>query len=450
MNTLVSFLIGLASIAFMITIHEAGHYLGARLSGITVEAFAIGWGRAIKRWNKNGIEYRINIFPLGGYCRLKGAEDLIKSHERHEHEIQNVSSGSIFAAHPLKRMITYLAGPMMNLIFAFLIFIPFFMLSSTSFSDPATILVTRDYPLLYGEGENAAEQGGLQTGDTVVSLNKTEIRNFQDISTFMKEEYGDGETLSVGVKRSSQVLTVPVLPILQDGRYLLGVASAITPVIASLDPLSPEAVAGAAVGDRILQVNGKESLYIADVLSAYLGGRGRMSMKLRHADSNEETIDFIPQRSAEGKIIAPFSFERSRVTIEGYSFVRAVASSAKETAAMIRETVNLFIQLVSGRMSAGESLAGPLRISYVIGETFLSGLRSFLQLMAMVSISLGIANLLPLPALDGGSIILSLIEWIRRKPLPVSAYLRYQSIGVIILSVLILFVLFSDARFFLS
>ncbi len=444
-----SFLIGIASIALMITVHEAGHFLGARVSGITVETFAIGWGKALKKWRRNGVEYRINLFPLGGYCRLKGAEDLMESYQRKEREITRLSEGSIFAAHPARRIFTYIAGPLMNILFAMLIFIPFFMLPYNSYDDPATIIVTSDYPLVYGSQENAAEEGGLRSGDTILLIDGTEIERFQDISQVMRDYSGKGE-LTVTFIRNGERMTRSVVPLERDGRYLLGVASAIEAKVSRVQDLSPEAMASLAEGDTIIRVNGEPVSYMADVYSQYLSENARMEMEVRSLDGSVKTVSFSPHRTADGQVLPQLSFERKTIRIQGSSLGSSSLQAGMETVRMIRETGRLFSDLFTGEVDAGSSLAGPLRISYVIGETFANGLRSFLQLMAMVSISLGIANLLPLPALDGGAILLSVIEWVRRRRLPVSVYMKYQSVGFFILSALILFVLFSDARFFLS
>lgn len=396
---------------------------------------------------KNGVEYRINIVPLGGYCRLKGAQDLIESHERNEREITRFSEGSLFAAHPARRILTYLAGPLMNILFAILIFIPFFMLPYTSYDDPATIIVTQNYPLVYGSQRNAAYEGGLRTGDTVVAIDETEIRRFQDISRVMRD-YGGERELAVTFIRNGERMTRSVMPQLRDGRYLLGVASAIEAKVNRVQELSPEAMASLSAGDTIISVNGEPVSYTADVYSGYLSEHSRLLMDVLRPDGSIDAISFIPQRTADGQVVPRLTFERQTVRIQGSSIGSSMLQAVTETVRMVRETGRLFGDLFTGEADAGSSLAGPLRISYVIGETFANGLRSFLQLMAMVSISLGIANLLPLPALDGGAILLSVIEWIRRRRLPVSLYMKYQSVGFFILAALILFVLFSDARFF--
>ena len=449
MNMAVSFLIGLASIALMITIHEAGHFLGARVSGIQIETFAIGWGKALKSWTRNGIEYRINIFPLGGYCKLKGAQDLIDSHERKERQMTRFSEGSLFAAHPARKILTYSAGPLMNILFALFLFVPFFMLPYTTYDDPATIIVTSDYPLVYGSQENAAEEGGLRSGDTIISIDGMDIERFQDISSVMREYSGERE-LSVTFVRNGERMSQTVTPFQKDGRYLLGVASAIQPTVSRVQEMSPEAMASLAQGDTIISINGEPVSNTADVYAHYLAQTTRLVMEVHRENGQIDTLSFTPYRTSEGLVSPQLTFARDTIRVQGSSLLSAIPQAIDETGRMIRETGRLFGDLFTGKMDAGSSLAGPLRISYVIGETFANGLRSFLQLMAMVSISLGIANLLPLPALDGGSILLSVIEWVRGRRLPVSIYMKYQSVGFFILSALILFVLFSDARFFLS
>ena len=449
MNMAVSFLIGLASIALMITIHEAGHFLGARVSGIQIETFAIGWGKALKSWTRNGIEYRINIFPLGGYCKLKGAQDLIDSHERKERQMTRFSEGSLFAAHPARKILTYSAGPLMNILFALFLFVPFFMLPYTTYDDPATIIVTSDYPLVYGSQENAAEEGGLRSGDTIISIDGMDIERFQDISSVMREYSGERE-LSVTFVRNGERMSRTVTPFQRDGRYLLGVASAIQPTVSRVQEMSPEAMASLAQGDTIISINGEPVSNTADVYAHYLAQTTRLVMEVHRENGQIDTLSFTPYRTSEGLVSPQLTFARDTIRVRGSSLLSAIPQAIDETGRMIRETGRLFGDLFTGKMDAGSSLAGPLRISYVIGETFANGLRSFLQLMAMVSISLGIANLLPLPALDGGSILLSVIEWVRGRRLPVSIYMKYQSVGFFILSALILFVLFSDARFFLS
>ena len=164
----------------------------------------------------------------------------------------------------------------------------------------------------------------------------------------------------------------------------------------------------------------------------------------------KKDISYYPEKDLDGNVKSNIRFHAEVSLFKGESFFSAFSSAVVETFRAIKETVHLFWQLISGKFSFSDSLAGPVRISYIIGQVSTSGFHSFIQLLAMISISLGVANLLPLPGLDGGSIVLSMIEIIRRKTFSPRLYIRFQTIGVFLLGILMLFVLFSDAQFLLS
>ncbi|MDC7246411.1 MAG: RIP metalloprotease RseP [Sphaerochaetaceae bacterium] len=450
MNSLVSILIGFFAIATMITIHEAGHYLGARISHIEVEVFAIGWGKAIKRWYKNGTEYRINLFILGGYCKLKGTDDLVRSIQRDDSSFTTIEKGSLFAASPLKRIITYLAGPLQNLIFAALLFTFFFMLGYDQYSDPPRILLTGDYPKIYNTSVDSAFDGGLRSEDIITSIDGESISSFQQIASVVAEYDGDGP-LSITVDRNREKLNFLITPEFdsESGRYLLGITNALEPVIDEIVPLSPEAVANMESGDTIVAVNGVETPFTMDVITQLIDPSSPVvTMKLQKTNKNIEEISYHPLIDESGNTTLNFSFQREIVRMNGSSFTAAVSRSIVHTITAIKDTAGMIVQLFTGAFSFSDSLAGPVRISYIIGEMRTAGLRAFLQLLAMISISLGVANLLPLPGLDGGSIILSLIELIRHRSFGPRMYVRFQTFGILILSILMIFVLFSDAKFF--
>ncbi len=451
MNSIISFIIGFIAIATMITIHEAGHYFGARLSHIDVEVFAIGWGKAIKKWYKHGIEYRLNIFILGGYCKLKGSDDLIRSLQKDDNSFTTIEKGSLFAAHPLQRIVTYLAGPFQNLLFAFILFIPFFMIGHTDYHDSPQILLTSDYPALYQNGESSAADAGLESEDIILSIDNKKVSSFQEIAAAINDYDGE-KPLKIRLERSQAQLEYLVTPKYdpQSNRYLLGITNALTPIIDQVAPLSPEAIASLEPGDTILSVNGVSTPYTADVITQLLANETNIVMVVEKENKEIQEISYHPYINEDGKLTLNFSFKRETAFIQGASFFSSIGNSFSYTIASIKDTFRLLGQLFTGRFALSDSLAGPIRISYIIGEMRSSGFRSFLQLLAMISISLGVANLIPLPGLDGGSILLSLIELIRNKSFGPKFYVRFQSFGIAILSLLMLFVLFSDATFLLG
>lgn len=450
MNGVFSFFIGFLSIALMVTIHETGHFLFARMLGITVETFAIGWGRAIKRWHTHGIEYRINIFPLGGYCTLKGSEDLRRSLARGEQQMVTIEEGSLFAVPPHRRILAFLAGPLFNLMFAVLLFIPFFVLDHEEPVFPNRIVLTSDYPRTFGTESrepHAARDGGLLTGDSILMINGESVEDFAQVQEKLHEQK-NGLTTRFTVSRDGRELDFNIQGIYHQpsGRQLFGISYFLEPVIATVAELSPESVAGLMAGDRITEAQGIRIENTMDVIEALSDNPSTVSLVVDRSGLNVP-IRFSPTRSEDGSMTLSFTFLRQTVKRRGQSMFQGITSAVKETSSVLIGTFTLIPRLIGGTFAVDEVVAGPLRISYVIGEMRNSGIRALLHLMAMVSVSLAAANLLPIPGLDGGSILLSLIEILRGKPVSPRMYVRFQSVGIVFLLFLMVLVVAGDLRF---
>ncbi len=452
MDGFVSFLIGFLSIALMVTIHETGHFVFARLSGITVEVFAIGWGKAIKRWTVRGVEYRINIFPLGGYCKLKGTDDLQRSLHSGGKSFTSMEEGSLFAVSPIRRIMTYLGGPLFNLLFAIVVFIPFFTLGYETVSNPNRIVVTSDYPKTFAieEGSpHAAKLAGLKTGDVVVGIEDESIGNFSSLQSVLASQKA-GSPTTFTIERKGTILSIDIIGTVDEktGRLLFGISTYVEPKIGSISPLSPESMTALSEGDVILEAQGQEVNNTFDLLEILSDNPSWIELQVQHADGTQETIQYSPARTMDGKISFGFDFERTLEHVSGQPIGQALWSSFTQTGASVADTFLLIPKLFSGAFAMDEVVAGPLRISYVIGEMRNAGIRAILHLLAMVSISLAVANLLPIPGLDGGSILLSLIEVVGRKSISPRMYVRFQSVGLLFLFLLMLFVVVGDLRFF--
>jgi regulator of sigma E protease len=454
MNGIISFSIGLLSIALMVTIHETGHFLLAKLTGISVEVYAIGWGKAIKKWQSKGTEYRINIFPLGGYCRLKGSEDLKRSLDSGKSELSGNTEGSLFSVPPLKRIPTYIAGSLFNLLFALVLFIPFFMIDHESYVDPNRIVVSSDYPTVFGQSDglpNAAGEAGMRTGDTIVAIEGHHVDSFREIQEILATRTSDGPTLFT-VERNGRRLDIAVVPRDDEatGRPLFGISSFIVPRIGAIDGLSPESTTPMRTEDVVVAVQGIPVAHTIALMEVLISHPREVSMQVRHLDGSIETFSYIPQKDMEGNNLYGFSISRPIETVAGLSIGDAIIGAFGKLFTSIADTVRLIPSLFTRDGGLGESVAGPLRISYVIGEMRNAGIRTMLHLLAMVSISLAIANLLPIPGLDGGAILLSLIEGLSGRRVSPKWYVRFQTAGMAFLLFIMLFVLSADIRYFLS
>ena len=462
MNTAISLLLGFIGIGIMVSIQELGHFLAAKASSITVEVFAYGWGRPLHSWRKGETEFRINMFPVGGYCRLKGADDLGRALANGQNEFIHVEQGSLFAAPPLKRIFTYIAGPMANIIFALIIFIPFFLIGYDAHVDPNKVIVTSDYPMLFGLSESEkvpAAEAGILSGDVILAVDGIETPDFQTLQSVLASRKAGVEAHFL-VLRENRNIDFYIEPLYDNSskRVLFGLTSFIEPIVASVEALSPEAMSGLAYGDRIITIQHKPVVNALDIANNLIDQPAVIMMEVEKSDGTINKLDFIPYRNSEGTLQLQFTLQKKAVFVAGFSLTKSFESALSQTISMIGSTFALIPSLFSGKFKMDEVLAGPIRLSYVIGDLtgasmdngFASAFRMICYILGMVSVSLAVANLLPIPALDGGLILLSVVELIRRKSLSPKVYLRIQTFGMAFIIMLMVIALIGDFKFFLN
>ncbi|MCK9286266.1 MAG: RIP metalloprotease RseP [Sphaerochaetaceae bacterium] len=461
MNGVLSFVWGLLGLGIMIFIHELGHFIAARIVKIEVEVFAIGWGKAIKRWKRGTTEYRINVFPLGGYCRMKGSKDLEKALKDEKNEFGAIEPGSLFSVSPFKRIVTYLCGPLANLLFAIILFIPYFMIGYQAQVDPNRIAITSDYHQLFMNADDyvsPAAKSGVKTGDFILAVDTITTNDFQTLQEVLASRK-PSEAAVFTIERSGQTQEISVFPDydVDQRRPIFGVTSYVEPVVASVEPLSPEAAAGLRSGDTIIGIQQQPVRNTLDLSVALSEDPSEINLSVIHeGNSVPAEVIFHPERGEDGAMILQFSIRRQTTHIPGKPFTTAFASSFKETFALMGQTYVAIPALIIGRYDVNEVLAGPLRISYLIGNMantgmksgIINGLRTIVWLLAIVSVSLAAANLLPIPALDGGLILVSIVEFIRRKPVRPRTYARLQNIGALFILLLFIIALIGDVRSF--
>ncbi len=452
---IISAIVGLLGIGIMVLVHEGGHYIAARCFGIGVEVFSFGMGPKLCSWRHGATEFRISWLPFGGYCRMKGSDDLTRALETKSKTFGHTESGSLFSVSPWRRALVYLAGPLSNIIFAIIVYALFSMMSYSTLSDPPRIILSSDYPTLFATTEpTAAEAAGLLSGDVILTFGETEVQDFQQLYELMRTATIEPTTMKVN--RNGQVLELVVTPAARaDGTALFGITSYIEPVVDRVMEESPEEVAGLLTGDRIISVNGRN---VSNMLDLQLEMQQLPPLLTMQVDRNGTLMDvsFIPSIRDTGVPYLNISLQSGTRVVKGLSFGKSMAASVAQAMKLVGNTFTSIGGVIMGDAEIRDSFTGPWRASMLIGnittegfsEGILSGIRAMLYLLGVVSVSLAVANLLPIPALDGGMIMMSLVETILHRQVSPRTYMVMQIVGLCCIMAIMAIMSFADFRYF--
>ena len=424
-SSIVSILIGFLGISVMILVHEIGHMLAARACGIRVEALSFGLGPALFKWGKNETKYIIRAIPFGGSCKMSGGDDIQNAIRQNKKHIESYEDGSIWSVGPLKRIIAYAAGPLFNIIFAFLCYALLLTIPTIVSVYPSRIVLSSDYPALYNVESTPASEAGIRTGDTILSIDGIEVSNYSEITSQLAL-VKNNESVVIETDRG----TFTVHP--KDGSF--GFLPYQEAIIAHVEADTPEKKAGLKNGDIVTAVNGKEVSNMFDLLEAAQTS-DYITMTVRRGDKDVEVGFDNPGTSLNITLV------QQTVKVKGSNFFSALLVSSRECFSIFTQSVRSLFNVVRGKASAGETLGGTFAASQSIGmlttkgfaHGFNSGMRIVLFLLASVSISLAVANLLPIPALDGGLIIVSLAELVTGRTFHPKMYLTLQVVGTVMI-----------------
>ena len=451
---IVSIILGIIGLGIVILVHETGHFIAARLAGIEVEAFSIGWGPKLLSWRRGKTEYRISAFPIGGYCRMKGEHVLREAWKSDAKSIPK-EPGSFFSAAPWKRILVSVAGPGANLFFAVLVLSIIWLAGFDIQTFGNKIILLSDYPLAERtEQTYPADKAGLKTGDRIVSVGGKEIRHYRDLQEAVS--VAAEKTMSVTVLRNGRRITTQITPEMdpQTGIGRIGVYAWIEPVIGTVQEGSPADQAGLRPGDRIVRVNGREiehTLQFSEMVQTRPD-----TLNLRYERNGRQySIELTPQYTGEeGRPSIGIAFATEEFRSPRIGPIRALGKGFAETGETIVLTIKSIGLLFKG-IGVRESLVGPIRITYYVGEVasqgfkqgIASGFSGMFRFLSLLSVAIFFMNLLPIPALDGGMVILFLIEMIRGRGLKPKVVYRYQTIGITLILGLLLFATFNDVFF---
>lgn len=446
-------LLGLFGLSLVVLAHETGHFIMARLCGIDVTVFSIGLGRKLFSFYARGTEFRISLLPLGGYCRMKGEQNLIQAWEKELDEIPR-DKGDFYSASPWKRILVALGGPVFNLLFACVVYS---VLGMVSFDIPyhePRILLASEVENTGAEGDRLypADSAGFQTGDLVTRVDGTPISRFAELEEQIAAN--PEKPLSITVLRGSTELTLSVTPELNkdyaSGR--IGVYPLIPPVVGKTEVSSPAELAGLRPGDLILSVNSRSVTSAVTAERAITSGNRDLILTWERQGTTHSGRLIFDEGAEPG-----FSWQIPVMKSEQLPPHRAIAAGFKEMGLTLYQIIDGFRLLTRG-IKLKNAVSGPARITWYTGQiasTIFSdglsaGLAAWFRFMALISIALGFMNLLPIPVLDGGQILLFIAEIIKRSPLKPKFIYRYQLVGTVMVAVLAVLAIASDLVFFAS
>ena len=427
-------IIAIIIFSILILIHELGHFFLAKKNNVRVVEFSLGFGPRILSFKKGETRYSWKLVPFGGSCAMQGEDEEDKEGEDIE---KSFNSKSVWA-----RMSIILAGPIFNFLLALALSV---VVTGFAGYDPATVT--------YVDEGSASYEAGLREGDLITKYNNNNISFGRELTV---EEYINpmGEDpVEITYERNGEETTVNIIP--DDSKwYAIGLQYYVSEeTSAQIDILTvggPLELAGAMQGDEIVSINGV-SLETAQDLYDYF----------EQNPLSEEKVDLLLQRDGEQIEISVVPVEYTSKTIGiGYNTARIKTTplnvlkySFKEMGFEIEIVVKSLGMLFTGQVSTND-ISGPVGIVNIIGQTYESTITdgwfvtfiSLSILVIMLSSNLGVINLLPIPAVDGGRIIFLIIEAIRGKPISKSKEGMVHFIGMVILMILMVLILFNDIR----
>jgi regulator of sigma E protease len=441
----------LVCLTLIVTVHEAGHFLVARWAGVEVEAFAVGWGKVLWAWKPRKTEYRICLLPLGGYCKMKGEQDLALALEQKTRSFEP-STGSLFAAQPWKRILISAAGPLFNLFFAFFLLFSLQVTGYPVVGEPARIQLASEVD---GRTGTPGEAAGLRTGDIVRTVGTQNIITFTDLQEAIAASGPGAELWRIDRGGSSLQLTVEPRYDETEKRAIVGIYSDNEPVVGSVAPGSLAALAGFHTGDRILSVDG-QPVTTGSSFFWRLNQNANKAQTVTVSRGGTSLDLLIVADSTIKKEGWGIQFLISTYRIPGLRADLAVWEGLRKTGQILSQMVDGLVQLFTGKVNPVQALSGPIGIVKVgtqattmaFSQSSNLGWTTVVQFAVFLNLALFLMNLLPIPVLDGGSIVVSLVEGLRRKRLGLKAMVRYQQAGALLVLGLILFTTANDLGLF--
>jgi len=438
------------TIGIIVVVHEFGHFAAAKLSGMRAEVFAIGYGRRLLGWNKitgftwgplpkdfeggNNTDYRICLLPLGGYVKISGMVDESfdtdfagKEPEPYEFRVKSTP----------KKLFVITAGVMMNLTLTLLIFWGINLFQGKQIIKTTEIGVIAD--------DSKAAQAGFQSNDKILEINNVAAHNWDDVVNNLLVE-NIGNDVRVLVQRDSVqasfIISSEFLAEASQESFFLPYGHT-KPFISDVMNDSPASDAGIEPGDVFLELNGSPLNQETEVITIVSSNPGvEMPLTILRG---EDTLYTNVTPGMEGKIgVSLGGAYTGPIEYESYGIIESFTNSVSNISQYTVLTFSLISNVITGDIAFNQAFGGPVKIAKFAAKSADTGFLSFFYFIAMLSLSLGIINILPFPVLDGGHMVIIIIEGIMRRELPIKVKIAIQNAGFIVLLLLMAFIIYSD------
>jgi regulator of sigma E protease len=423
-----------------IAVHEFGHLLFAKWRGMVVEKFAIGFGPLVWKKNWAGIEWSVRVFPFGGFVSLPQMATMETVEGRTEQPRHNYPP-----AKPQDKIIAAFGGPLFSFLFGALVAMIVWIVGKPEPESAATTVVGYVLP----DSPAATAETPILPGDKIIAVNNQFVSSFSATADNIIEAIilSTGQTIQFDIERPTrtggiELITTEIAPTRDEVFNVrrVGISPASSVIVGKIAPESPAKRAGLKTGDRILEVN-FSPVYSPEQFADIVNNSGGQQLTLNLVrDGQEMMLVAFPQFEQQNqRYMLGFSFEPPPSTVVHISPVDLVLRSM----VMIKRTIRAVADPQSDIKA--EHLSGPVGIISNQARLARQDIRLLLWFMVILNINLALLNLLPLPVLDGGHIVFSLIEWIMRRPLPTRLVESLQTVFALLLIGFMLYVTFHDS-----
>ncbi len=438
------------TIGILVFVHEFGHFAAAKLTGMRADVFAIGFGKRLFGWNRisgftfgelpkdfdgqGNTDYRLCLLPLGGYVKIAGMVDESFDTEFADKEPQPYE----FRAKPTwKKIIVITAGVIMNLLLALLIF------WGVNFFQGKQVVTTTT--IGYVEKGSVIDSLGFHADDKIIAINGMPVQNWDDVRTdiFVNTI---GQNVNVKFRRDNKVedITIPrkVIPDNETGEHFL-IPAGFQPAIGEVTKDSPAQKAGIKEGDIFLELNGKK-IYSVQQTIEIISTNKNTTMPLV-VERGKDTVQLSVTPDAKGLIgVGLVTNPNAPIEFQTYGFFESFYYGWLDIVRMTELTFSMVGKVIGGKVAFGKAFGGPVKIAQLAAKSADTGILNFLFFLALLSLSLAIINIMPFPVLDGGHLVIILIEGVIKKEIPIRVKVAIQNTGFVLLLLLMAFIIYND------